>query len=286
MVLLIILKHRWRWCAIRSTAVMLLPSFTASCRWTKTIHGGVTDYDARTPLAGVAVFANQSGWGTSRGTLVWDKEYRYRAQSGPTGDFVLQYRVGDVARLAVDLEGYNHYADYAAPGERVDIRLKRLPPPHPRLPGGQLRFGLKKDGTRYGWAFDRGTIGSSCAEADVIPERVDEDPRGQILISACGRGGLRFIPAESLGVQTDFLVYADTAPEDGYAGRLLLNFSGRGGIVFVRTRDGMHYAKFAFQPRAFGSFLDPDVKRDAAFGYVFDPGGSRYLPFEIAPRIP
>jgi len=279
-------KRRLSSRAIHSAAVVLFSAFSASCRWTKTIQGRVTDYEAHTPLTGVAVFANQSGWGTSAGSIVWDKEYRYRSESGPAGDFILQYRVGSVARLTVDVEGYNRYVGYAEPGQRVDIRLKRLPPPHARLPGGQLRFGLKKDGTRYGWAFDRATIASSCADADVIPERVDADTRGQILISACGRGGLRVIPAESLGVQTDFLVYADTAPEEGYARQLLLDFSGRGGIVFVRMRDGMHYAKFEFQPQAFGSFLDADVKRDVAFSYVFDPGGSRYLPFEIAPRSP
>jgi hypothetical protein len=270
---------------IRLAAVVLLGPVLASCRWTKTVQGRVIDYDTRTPLGGVPVYANQQGWGTDHGSVVWDKQYRYRAESGPAGDFVLRYRVGDVARLRIDLDGYSRYAGYAEPGDHVDIRLKRLPPPHALLPHGQARFGLRKDGTRYGWAFDRATIGSSCEDADVLPDRVDEDVRDPILLRACGRGGLRFIPAESLGVQTDFLVYADTAPENGYAMQLPLEFSGQGGIVFVRTRDGLHYAKFEFTPRAFGSFLGPDVQRDAAFNYVFDPGGSRYLPFEIAPRV-
>lgn len=266
--------------------MVLFSTFTASCQATKTIHGRVVDYETHAPLAGVDIFANQSGWGTSGGSVVWDKEYRYRAESGPAGEFVLHYRVGAVARLTVDREGYNRFSGYATPGERIDILLKRLPARHVRLPHGQLRFGLKKDGSRYGWSFDHATIASSCADADVIPEGVDDEPRGPILIRACGRGGLRLIPAEALGAQTDFLVYADSAFEEGYARQLLLDFSGRGGIVFVRTRDGMHYAKFEFQPQAFGSFLDADVKRDVAFSYVFDPGGSRYLPFEITPRTP
>ena len=106
---------------------MLFGTFAASCRATKTIHGRMVDYETHTPLAGVVVFANQSGWGTSGGSVVWDKEYRYRAESGPAGEFVLHYRVGEVARLTVDREGYNRFSGYATPGERIDILLKRLP---------------------------------------------------------------------------------------------------------------------------------------------------------------
>ena len=76
--------------------------------------------------------------------------------------------------------------------------------------------------------------------------RVDGDTRGPILLRACGRGGLGYVTAESLGVMSDYLVYADTAPEDGYVNELLLDFKTRGGVVFVRTRDGAHYAKFEF----------------------------------------
>ena len=278
-------NHRFSWRAIRSAAAVLLGSLFAACRWTKTVQGRVTDYDSHAPLAGIPVFAYQSGWGTSSGSVIWDAQYPYRAETGQAGDFILRYRVGSIARLSVNLEGYNRFRDYAKPGEHVDIRLKRLPPPHALLPNDQIRFGLRDDGTLYGWAFDRKTIATSCADADILPSRVDAETWGPILINACGRGGLRFIPAESLGVRRDFLVYADTAPEDGYTRQLLLDFSGRGGLVFVRTRDGQHYAKFEFTTYAFGGFMDRGVKRDVAFGYVFDPGGSRYLPFEILPDI-
>ena len=278
-------NRRFSWRAIRSAAAVLFGSLIAACRWTKTVEGTITDYDTHAPLPGVPVFAHQSGWGTSPGYLVWDQEYKYRAETDQAGGFTLRYRVGSTARLGVDLEGYNRFSDFAEPGQHVDIRLKRLPPPHARLQHDQIRFGLREDGTLYGWAFDRKTIATSCADADILPERVDGETRGPILINACGQGGLRFIPAESLGVRRDFLVYADTAPEDGYTRQLLLDFSGQGGIVFVRTRDGQHYAKFEFTPYAFGGYLDRGVKRDAAFEYVFDPGGSRYLPYEILPQI-
>lgn len=274
------------WRALSLTVAGLSGLAVASCRSTKTVQGRVIDYETREPLSGVAVFANQSGWGIESGSVVWDKEFRYRAVSGPNGEFVLQYRVGSDARLRIDLEGYNRFVGFAGPGNPVELRLKRLPPSHPRLPNGELRFGAKTDGTLYGWAFDRAAIASSCAEADVLPERVDADTRGPILISACGRGGLLFVPAESLGVEGEFLVYADSAPVERYTKQLLLDFSGRGGLVFVRTRDGLHYAKFQFTPRAFGGVADRDVRRDAAFSYVFDPGGGRYLPFEIPPSMP
>lgn len=276
-------KRRAAWRAL-SLAVAGLS--VASCRSAKTIQGRVIDFESREPIAGVAIFANQSGWGIESGRVVWDKEYRYRAESGPSGEFVLQYRVGSDARLRVDLDGYNRFLGFAGPGKAVEVRLKRLPPPHPRLPSGEMRLGTRTDGTLYGWSFASAAIASSCAKADVLPEQVDADTRGPILINACGRGGLLFVPAESLGVEGEFLVYGDTAPEEGYTKQLLLDFSGRGGLVFVRTRDGLHYAKFQFTPRAFGGIADRDVKRDAAFIYVFDPSGARYLPFEIPSSLP
>jgi len=268
-----------------AVAVLLVGLAFGVARRTKTIRGRVTDFETHEALSGVSVFAYQSGWGISGGGVVWDKSYPYRAVSGPTGEFTLRYRVGSSARLGVDVEGYNAFRAFAAPGSRVEIRLKRLPPPHGRLPSGQVRFGLKKDGSTYGFAFDRAATASSCADADVVPVRVDGATRGPIVLRACGRGGLHYVTAESLGVTSDYLVYGDTAPEDGYAGELSLDFSTRGGLVFVRTRDGMHYAKFEFTPSAFGGFLDRDVARDVAFTYVFDPSGSRYLPYEVAPRV-
>lgn len=253
-------------------------------RRTKTIRGRVTEFDTHGAMSGVSVFAYQSGWGISGGSVVWDKSYPYRAVSGPTGEFTLRYRVGSSALLGVDVDGYNAFRAWTGSGRHVEIRLKRLPPPHGRLPSGQVRFGLKKDGSTYGFAFDRAVTATSCADADVVPVRVDGAISGPIVLRACGRGGLHYVTAESLGVLSDYLVYGDTAPEDGYVGELPLDFSTRGGLVFVRTRDGLHYAKFEFTPNAFGSFLDRDVARDVAFTYVFDPSGSRYLPYEVAPR--
>lgn len=266
--------------------VVLVAVALGVARRAKTIRGRVTDFDTHEPLSGVPVFANQSGWGISGGGVVWDKSYPYRATSGATGEFTLRYRVGSSARLSVDVAGYNAVRAYAEPESRVEIRLKRLPPPHTRLPTGQVRFGLEKDGSTYGFAFDRAKTAASCDDADVVPVRVDADTRGPILLRACGRGGLHYVTAESLGVISDYLVYADTAPEDGYVNELLLDFKTRGGVVFVRTRDGAHYAKFEFTPSGFGGFMDRDVARDVAFGYVFEPSGSRYLPYEVAPRLP
>src|SRR5512142_3475603 len=80
-----------------TVAVLLVAVAYGVARRTKTIRGRVTDFETHEPLAGVRVFAYQSGWGISGGGVVWDKSYPYRAVSGPTGEFTLRYRMGSSA---------------------------------------------------------------------------------------------------------------------------------------------------------------------------------------------
>lgn len=252
----------------------------ASCRSFKSVSGRVSDYDTHASLAGAEVRANQTGWGIgSNGGIVWDKSYVTRAVTDASGAYTLTFRVGSVANLTAALPGYSGYRDHAVASATVNIRLKRRPDRPAHLPSGLMRLGLHRDGSTYGWRFDSAATVATCDEADLVPSRMRAADSTPVELRACGQGGLRFVSAEELGVSNVFLVYADSAPAAGYAESAMLDFSGAGGVLFVRTRDGQHFAKVEFQPNGFGGQLGPGVVRDLSLRYVYNPDGTRDLTF-------
>jgi hypothetical protein len=102
-----------------------------------------------------------------------------------------------------------------------------------------------------------------------------------ITFRTSGAGGVRFVPKEELGVDAHFLVYTDRAPTDGYAETAVIDFASEGGVFFVRTRDGEHFAKFEFTPGAFMQMAGPGVVRDLSLHYVYNPDGSRNLLYQM-----
>ena len=202
------------------------------------------------------------------------------AISGPDGAFDLRYRVGDSVLLLVKQPGYQSFRNHYERDARVRVRLKPLIANYRPLPNGYLNVGLKTDGSFYGWDFATGKLTSDPAEADLFPEQVDADHRGPIRLRAAGLGGIRFVPRAELGVDDQFLSYGDTAPADAYARQVVLDFTGDGGLYFVRTRDGGHYAKVAFSPWSFFMDAGPDVQRDLSLRYVYNPDGGTDLRFQ------
>jgi hypothetical protein len=148
------------------------------------------------------------------------------------------------------------------------------------LPSGFLRLGQKTDGSLYGWDFSSGALTATADDADIFPESVEPGSRGNMLLRVSGGGGIRFVSREELGVDNMFLVYTDTAPADGYETTAELDFKSNGGIYFVRTRDGQHFAKFEFIPTAFAMESAPDIARDLSLHYVFNPDGTRELRYQ------
>jgi len=140
---------------------------------------------------------------------------------------------------------------------------------------------VNDDGSRFGWAFETHTTVKDESAADLFP--VGFTAASTSLELAVGtHGGIRFLGKRDLGVDADFLIFAPPAPEDGYAPTATIDLSqpdGPGsGVYFVRTGDGVHFAKFEVGPGlATGSGLG--VKKQVYFSYVFDPDGGRALPF-------
>lgn len=245
------------------------------------IEGVVTDYETGEPIRGATVTALQHGWGVSNGQLVWDKDKSVSVETDEAGTFAVGFRSWSGVRLRSRAPGYQRFEASWARGDHSEIRLKRRVEGARPLPGGFLRLGIREDGTMYGWDFSTGEVATSPEEADLFPVSVDRDARGTITFRATGAGGLRFVSREELGVDAQFLVYTDVAPEDGYTMTAVIDFSSEGGVFFVRTRDGERFAKFAFTPSAFAQMLDPGVARDLALQYVYNPDGSRDLLYQV-----
>jgi len=269
------LQCRQPWLALLA-AVCLLAG--GGCRFEKQISGRVTDYTTGEPLQGAVVSTAQTGWGIRRGSLVWDKTHVTQARTGSAGDFTIHYRVGDSAKLAVDLDGYQHYQSWYAPDARILVRLKRLLQDYKPLPQGFLRLGQRVDGSYYGWNFSRAAL-ADAAGADIIPDRVEPSTRGSMRLRAAEPGGIRYVTREALGVDDQFLSYTDDAPPEGYQESVELDFGSGGGVLFVHTRDGC-YAKIEFYPDAFFTESAADILRDLSLRYVYNPDGFRELRFQ------
>ncbi|MFL6388910.1 MAG: carboxypeptidase-like regulatory domain-containing protein [Terriglobales bacterium] len=92
--------------------VTLITVAVAVALWTgsatKTVHGRVIDNKSGAGIEGVTVKAIQRGWGTSNGTLVWDKDFIYITQTNHDGWFDLSYsRGGDSVHLQFTKDGYH-----------------------------------------------------------------------------------------------------------------------------------------------------------------------------------
>ena len=259
-----------------------LVGLLCACRPTYLISGRVEDLATGAPIGGAYVIAAQSGWGFSNG-LVWDKDLSDTTRTGESGEFTLRYRAGPVVTLRIVRDGFNAFGHGFEPRAGLVIRLKALTGAA-RLPSGFLRVGTYTSGGRYGWDFSRGAIATDSLEADLFPERIGPGSHDDITLAA--RGGIQCRSSTAMGVDDNFLVLGDSAPRDGYAPRVALDFSGGGGLCFGRTRDGAHYFKFAFTPFGFGSVMDPGVARDLSLQYVYNPGGSPALPFDVRPILP
>ena len=266
---------------------VLLGAFVAlsasGCRFDKTVSGRVLDYETGTPLANVDVRVSQSGWGFSNGSVVWDKSYETSAPTDANGAFTVHYRVGSSASVTASHNDYSEFQHYYEPNSFVALKLKRLTQNYVPLPNKYASVGVRTDGRFIGWDFATATSPSTSDSCDVIATYVEPGSRATMKIGARGNGGLLFVPQKILGVDADYLVFADAAPDTGYVREVTLDFRGTGGLIFVRTRDGGHYAKIEFTPFAFASHSDPTIGRVLDLRYVYNPAPSRALVYQHPP---
>jgi hypothetical protein len=257
---------------------LLLPA----CRGEKQLSGQIFDYASGRPLAGARIITRQSGWGLSNGSLVWDKTYITESRSNSQGEFTLRYRVGDSAKLIVSHPEYQSFYAWYPAGSQVTVHLRRLLVGPPRVVDGYLRFGQKTDGSFYGWNFAAAEMTDDPGQADLFPLAVAPEKGGAIVLGCSGAGGILFVPQAELQVDNLYLLYSDRAPEHGYAQSVELDFKLAGGIYYVRTRDGRHFAKVEFQPSGYFMNAAEDIRRDLSLRYIYNPEASRDLRFQEA----
>ena len=244
----------------------------------KHLTGTVLDFDTGMPIAGVAVSERHTGWAIIPGD---GSSSVTRGKTNRDGRFKLDYtsRYEPSVAFAASSKGYSRFDCWYEHDRDVVVRLRKRISGYRRLPTGFIRLRLTKDGKLYGWNFSEARMTASEDSADIFPTFTDSGPWGGLRVKALGKGGVRFVSQGVLQVDNMFLTYADTAPLTGYRSTAEMSFHSKGGIYFVRTRDGSHYAKVEFNAHRYrgSSDMTPDVQREVDLQYVYNDRGSRDL---------
>lgn len=187
------------------------------------VSGEVRDAASDRPIANAEVEVTTSGWGVRDGGLVWDKEYSYRARSGPDGRFRIE-GVDGGHRLTVSAAGYPLVQTSLCTRSPITVYIGG--PFDGADFGKNLLLGAGADGTRMGWRFSDGgrTVPQGGAELAVgrLPSAGNavtsfRAPFGMVFRAGTGNPPL--------------------APETGYATNRTLDLLSDCGWLFVRTRD-------------------------------------------------
>lgn len=164
-----------------------------------------------------------SGWGTRDGGLVWDKDYHYRAQSGPDGKFRVD-GVNGGHRLTVSATGYPPVQTslcshspmivwVGGPFDGADF-------------GRNLSLGKRADGARMGWRFSGAGRMVPVRDAELVALRPPS--AGNAVTSLRAPFGMVFRAGTGNPPQ---------APQSGYDTDRTLDLLSDCGWLFVRTRD-------------------------------------------------
>ncbi len=243
------------------------------------IEGMVVDSSTGAPLPGVSVAVSNRGWGFIDGRLVWDKDFVYETATDVAGRFRIVYQVGSSAHVLASKAGYEPYDDWHNSNSTITIRLKKLTGSYRPLPHGILELGMR-DYKPYGWVFSERQITFDREEADLFPDADGTGNGPASTFSLYAPGGIIFVPEAALGAG-DSLVFADTAPSGGYVPSITFDPQQKGGIYFVKTRNGRQYTKFVATSTTSGS--EADIRRGTwglRLEYVYNPDGTPTLIFQ------
>jgi len=252
---------------------------------TRTVQGDVVDYETEQPIFGAEVVLTSMGWGIRKGVLVWDKVTPFLGMTDKQGTFTITAR-RDATGVTVSKEGYETYYGWLDLDSSVHVQLKEQHPELIPLQSSILQIDTFSPKS-HGWIFSAGTTTTDLTQADLSMRKSDSNSQ-HVILETFGQGGIAFTSAESLGTTSDFLTYADVAPESGYEKTVELSLEpgkeGPSGVYFVRTRDGKRYAKFTFGSGEFGLLGSDQDHRTGQWGlhltYVYNSSGIKNLLFQ------
>lgn len=249
------------------------------------MHGQVTEFGTGRPVAGAAVVIEWRGWGRAEsGGLVWDKDYGAGVRTSADGRFDVTYRGPSSTQVTVRAEGFQPVTRWYGVDDVVTVFLKRRNSDYRPLTNGVLALGeapVSSAGHALGgWSFASSSETGDPALADLLVDSAAFSPRPRIVVRAADAGGVRFVSAADLGVTDALLIYTDSAPADGYVRSATLGPGARPGVLFVRTRDGTHYAKLEISESIMMQQAANGGRRTVSFRYVYNAAGGRDLRFQ------
>lgn len=235
--------------------ILLIPLLTLTACSRGTVSGELVDYATGKPIAGASISARSSGWGRSKGQLVWDKSYSARTSTDAEGRFTIPLpgprplMMGGTT-LSVETDGYQRMSEIVVAGdEPLLLQAVRSVPRTERVPGGIAYIGITESGRPFGWSFARNGATLDLREADIFLLDSVHAGENTLTFASAPPGGLLFrsreeqrIAAASYGM---FLRYAGAAPPEGYDSSVTIDPRGSGGTIFVRTADD-RFAKLSF----------------------------------------
>jgi hypothetical protein len=254
--------------------------------------GHVLDFDTREPIEGaqVVIYSHVPHLVTSYfgGTSYCDTTI-----TDSKGNFRFLRVRGNLGYVRAEAPGYHEFHGDAARAKAGTLWV------NPREPGTQylkrlnVRIGEYFDGGFFGYSFALGDTSSDPTLCDLFPVEADRIPppwdttgvaqrvvlasmRHKLELAALGDGGVIFIPHPVIPESYWPLDYMDEAPLGGYSKSITIDVTGPGGVAWVRTRDGEHYAKLRVLPRASVQLLhrsgtDRDTgQRNVAWSYRFE----------------
>jgi hypothetical protein len=195
--------------------VLSIALLISACSGEHFIEGTVVDYETGEPIEGATVSANQTGWDFSNlPSVVWDHTYVFDGLSNEQGKFHTIYNVGTSANMKAEKEGYVTYRHWYPQDSSAVIKLKPRDPNYVPPQQQWIEIGMKNS-RPYGWVFAEKRTTFDEGEADLFPTVSTTQEYTKFDFTLAAPGGIAFVSEKEVGVESDWLVFADEAPADG-----------------------------------------------------------------------